>query len=331
MSFRWPARVGQFFGRPGNAQQQNDRTIFIDATGVGIAEVPLLLLAAAFAPERRYLMMSQRWSWIALVSAVTTLLASVVLSRIAFPLNYQLVFVASLGGALLSLSFARRIVLPGHAKANATNTEPQAQGAVTGWQAMLRENPAYRRFLLSRFVFTFGHTLVLPILPLYWVQDAQLADFWIGMIGTVSSALLPVGYFLCTALVPRLGSRSILWSGSLALACYPLLTGFITAAPLLVILAGLAALFLAGLELVFFNTLLETIPQQERAVYLALSNFTLYVATVGGPLIGAAIAGAAGNQFALNVGSGLGLLGTLLFTMLKIGATAPALGERVTR
>lgn len=296
--------------------------IYVLATipGTVLEQLFVLVLGAVFAPQRRYVMMSRRWSWLALVSAGTMLLASLVMSRVSFPLNYQLVFVASLGGALLSLSFARRLVLPA---AEGTATEEAPQGRGTSWQIMLRENPEYRRFLFSRFVYTFGHALVLPILPLYWVQDAKISDFWIGLIGTASSALAPVGYFLCTAIVQRRGSRSILQIGSLAVACYPFVTGFVTAAPLLVLLAGIATLFLAGLELVFFDILLETIPQQERTAYLALSNFSLYLAAVGGPLVGSVIAEAASNQLALSVGSGLSLLGTVLFTMLKIGVSTP--------
>src|SRR6266545_7439334 len=84
-----------------------------------IATVPQTIVNVAFTivmgavagPNRRYYLMSRRWSTLGITSAITVALVGWLLDQFHFPLNYQLVFIGSFAGGLLSFAFSSRIVI----------------------------------------------------------------------------------------------------------------------------------------------------------------------------------------------------------------------------
>ncbi|KPV52496.1 MFS transporter, partial [Kouleothrix aurantiaca] len=92
-----------------------------------IATVPQTIVNVAFTivmgavagPDRRYYLMSRRWSILGLTTAGTVALAGWALDQVAFPLNYQLVFIGSFAGGLLSFIFSSRIDIPDNDPAEA--------------------------------------------------------------------------------------------------------------------------------------------------------------------------------------------------------------------
>lgn len=298
-----------------------------------IATVPQTIVNVAFTvvmsavagPDRRYFLMSRRWSVLGVTSAMTVALVGGVLSEIRFPLNYQLVFIASFAGGLLSFVFSSRIAIP--------DNEPSAApaGARRAWRARLRdglaalrENADYSRFLASQFVFRCGMTLALPLFPLYWVHEIHASDFWIGIINTVNSGVLLVAYFLWATVSQRRGSVLVLRVCSFGLVFYPLLTGLTGSVPPLVIYAGLAGIFSAGIDLVLFDILLATCPPRHTPSYIAAYQLTVYVATFMAPILGTMMAEALGYAPALFTAAGLRFAGAALFVLLGVGAVAAA-------
>jgi MFS family permease len=176
--------------------------------------------------------------------------------------------------------------------------------------------------VLSAFVFNAGLMLAAPVFPLYWVRALHASDSWIGIINTVNNGVLLVAYFLWTALLGRKGVVFVLRVCGFGLALYPLLTGLTKSVPPLALYAGMAGVFGAGINLVLFDILLSTCPQQRTASYVALYQTTTYAATFLGPLLGTTLAASLGYAPALFVSSGLRLAGVVLFILLDVGATA---------
>jgi MFS family permease len=281
-----------------------------------------VVMGAVAGPKQRYYLMSRRWTVLGVTTAVAVAIIGAVLDLISFPLNYQIVFIGSFVGGLLSFAFSSRIVIP-------DNEQIEAPGERRAWLAglrevavTLRENAAYSRFLLSSFVFNLGLTLALPLFPLYWVRQLNASDFWIGIINTVNNGVLLVAYFIWVALSRRRGNVLVLWSCAFGLAFYPLLTGLTTSVPALAIYAGMAGIFAAGFNLVQFDILLSTCPPRHTASYIALQQFTVYVATFVGPIVGTTLGNTFGYAPALFAGSGLRFAGAALFVLLGVGATA---------
>jgi Na+/melibiose symporter-like transporter len=305
-----------------------------------IATVPQTIVNVAFTivmgavagPNRRFYLMSRRWSSLGITSALTVALVGWLLEQFAFPINYQYVFISSFLGGLLSFAFSSRIDIPDNEPGEQASAARQSRRARLreSWDA-LRENAAYSRLLASQFVFRCGITLALPLFPLYWVRELQLADSRIGLINTVQNAVLLGAYFLWSELSRRRGSVLVLRLCAFGLVLYPLLTGLTSSVPALVIYAAMAGIFTAGIDLVLFDILLTTCPQRHSASYIALYQTTNYVATFAAPILGTVMAEAFGYAPALFISSGLRFAGAILFVLLGVGgvvlASAPKTAE----
>ncbi|HEU4329246.1 MAG TPA: MFS transporter [Roseiflexaceae bacterium] len=297
-----------------------------------IATVPQTIVNVAFTvvmgavagPRQRYYLMSRRWSVLGATTSLTVVLCGLVLDWISFPLNYQLVFIGSFAGGLLSFLFSSRIAIPDNEPPVREEQPGSWLSAVREGAAALRENRAYSRFLISQFVFRCGLTLSLPLFPLYWVRELQASDFWIGIINTVNSGVLLVAYFLWSSVSRRYGAGVVLRLCAFGLVLYPLLTGLTREVPPLALYAGLAGICMAGLDLVLFDMLLSTVPKRHAASYIALYQMTIYIATLLAPTLGTLLADLLGYAPALFVSAGLRLAGAVLFVLLGVGAVGAA-------
>jgi predicted MFS family arabinose efflux permease len=108
----------------------------------------------------------------------------------------------------------------------------------------------------------------------------------------------------------------LLWT-TLGLAFYPALTAFTYRVELIVVYAGLAGIFQAGLDLVFFDELMKTVPPEYGATFVSLAQSLQYLSTVASPLIGTVLADQIGLGGALLVSAALRLMGFGLFAWSK--------------
>ena len=288
-------------------------------------------MSAVAGPNQRYYLMSRRWSVLGVTSAITVVLVGLLLDHYSFPLNYQVVFIASFAGGLLSFAFSSRIEIPDNDPADAAGeTSPSPRKRLREGLAALRENAAYSRFLVSQFVFRCGWrsrcpcsrsigcaSCTLPLVDRHHQhgQQRRADGGLLYLVGALASQRQRVG---------AVGLR-------LRPNFYPLLTGLTHSVPPLAIYAGLAGIFGAGIDLVLFDILLSTCPPRHQASYIALYQTTTYIATFLAPTLGTFIADSFGYAPALFVGSGLRFAGAALFVILGVGAAAGARGMRGDR
>jgi hypothetical protein len=289
------------------------------AVNVGFSVV----MNAVAGPKLRYDLLSRRWSILGLTTALTVALAGQVLDRAQnFPLNYQVTFLALSVGGLISLIFSGRIEIPDQPPA--PPLVPGAlgeRGAAGGpWPdrlrqaiTMVRSYPDYVTFVGKRFVFFLGFSLSVPLFPLYFVREAQATDTWIGAISTAQTFVLVVGYSLWSRASRVRGGHFVLAWTTLGLALYPALVAGTHDVRVIAALAGLAGIFQAGLDLVFFDELMKTVPPDRTAVFVSLAQSLQYLSGVAAPLIGTALADALGLGGALLVSAALRLVGWSLF------------------
>jgi MFS family permease len=105
---------------------------------------------------------------------------------------------------------------------------------------------------------------------------------------------------------------------TLGLSFYPLQTALTQSTTLLIFWAGLAGLFAAGVDLVFFDILLGTCPREEQASYVGMYQTTVFMATFIGPLLGTALSDHFGIVIALIAATILRLAGFALFAILRV-------------
>ncbi len=272
-----------------------------------------LVMAGAAGPNRRLYLMSRRWSSIGLVTAITVAGAGIALDQIPFPLGYQIVFPLLAAAGLFSFYYGRQIRLP----AQETATRPtQAKPSFKASLAVARHYPKFVRFTAAQFVYRLGLTWVLPLIPLFYVHSLHANDAQIGLITTVGSAVLIVAYFMWTRISKRRGVRFALLATTGGLALYPLILSQTFDVGLVILLAGLAGIFSAGLDLMFFDSLVSSYPPESGPIFLGLYQTTVYVATFFAPLAATALAQVITIPGSLLVGGALRLTGFALFAYL---------------
>lgn len=272
-----------------------------------------VVMNAVAGPNHRYDLMSRRWSILGVTTAITVALVGQVLDTIVFPLNYQIAFLGLSVGGLISFYYSSHINLP----------DQQVETGLSGssWLDRLRDyirliagEPAFVRFSLKRLVYMFGATLAVPLFPLYFVREVQASDAWIGVINTAQSAILLLGYFLWTRTTRMRGSRFVLVWTTLGMAIYPALVAFTHRVEMIAIYAGISGIFQAGIDLVFFDELMKTVPPQYSATFVSLAQSMQYLAAILAPILGTLLAD--------SYGLGVGLLVSALVRLVGFGLFA---------
>lgn len=287
-----------------------------------VVTVPQTVVAISFSvvmnavagPRGRYELLSRRWSILGLTTAITAAMAGQVLDRLRFPVNYQLVFVGLSLGSFMSYYYSSRIQLP------RVEAERRVDGLSLGQRVkdsvhLIRRERAFLSFAGKQSVYLLGVTLAVPLLPLYYVRVVQASDAWIGVIQTAQTLIMLVGYYVWTRQTRARGSRFVLLCTTLGLALYPALVATTRRVEWIALSAGLAGVFQAGLDLVFFDELMKTIPPQYSATFISVASSVKHLARMAGPLLGTLLADRIGIGGALVVSAVLRLIGFGLFAL----------------
>ncbi len=286
------------------------------------ATLPQTALAVAFSvvmnsvagPEGRYTLLSRRWAIFGLTGVIGTFIVTRLIDLVAFPLNYAIMFlVLSLGG-FLSFFVSRQIRLPDQVLPPPLLSTSRSPGArLEKYLLLLRKNPAFVSFASKRFVYFTALVLGLPIMPLYLVREVGATDSQIGVITMTMTLAMLVGYFVWPRVSRRRGGRYVLLATTLGMVLHPALTASTAQIELIILFAGIAGFFQGGLDLVFFDELMKTVPAEYSATFVALAQSMQYLSMILAPLLGTWLAGFFGLTGALWLSAGLRLIGFLLF------------------
>jgi hypothetical protein len=289
-----------------------------------VATIPQIVLNVTFSvvmnavagPTKRYDLMSRRWSILGLTTAITVALTGQVLVRIDFPINYQLVFISLSLGGLISFYFSSHIQIP-DVEPSPPETGSQDRSRIKAYWSLISHYPDFLSFTAKRFVYLFGFALAVPLFPLYYVRSVDAPDSWIGFINTAQTAVLLVGYFYWTRQSRSRGSRFVLLWTTFGLALYPALVASTKNIQVIVILAGFAGIFQAGIDLVFFDELMKTVPIEYSATFVSFAQGVQYSSALVAPLLGTFLADQIGIEGALMISAGVRMIGFILFAVGK--------------
>lgn len=285
------------------------------------ATIPQTALAVAFSvvmnevagPEGRYALLSRRWTIFGITGVVGTFIVTRVINLIDFPLNYSIMFlVLSLGG-FFSFYFSQKISLPDREPPPAMMKSTGPQNGFQNYLGILRDNPAFLSFSLKRFVYFSALYLGMPIMPLFLVRTVEATDAQIGTINMTMTLVMLVGYYLWPRVSRQRGGRFVLLATTLGMVLYPALSAATPQVELIILYAGIAGFFQGGLDLVFFDELMKTVPAEYSATFVSLAQSMQYLSTILAPLLGTWLATYIGLGGALWLSAGLRLFGFLLF------------------
>jgi MFS family permease len=299
----------------------SERFVIIATLAIwAFATIPQTALAVAFSvvmnavagPEGRYALLSRRWAIFGLTGVIGTFIVTRLIDLISFPLNYAIMFmVLSLGG-FFSFYFSRRIMLPDQVPPPLPDIRSPLQN-FRNYLTLLREHPAFLSFSTKRFVYFSALVLSQPIMPLFLVREVHATDSQIGTINMTFTLVMLVGYFLWPRVSSRRGGRAVLLTTTLGMTFYPALSAATPQVNWIILYAAITGLFQAGLDLVFFDELMKTVPTEYSATFVALAQSMQYLSMIVAPLLGTWLADFIGLGGALWLSAGLRFLGFLLF------------------
>ena len=243
------------------------------------ATLPQTALAVAFSvvmnavagPEGRYALLSRRWAIFGLTGVIGTFIVTRLINLLDFPVNYAIMFlVLSLGG-FVSFYFSRKIVLPDQVSPPMAETRSLKE-SLQNYVSLVRANPAFASFASKRFVYFSALVLTQPIMPLFFVREVDATDAQIGTITMTMTIVMLVGYYVWPLASRRWGGRFVLLATTFGMILYPALTALVPHVGWIIVFAGIAGFFQGGLDLVFFDELMKTVPAEYSATFVSLAQ-----------------------------------------------------------
>ncbi len=278
---------------------------------IGMVLFPIVMDGAA-GPHGRMELMSRRWSYMGITTAITVLVIGQFLDRLPFSLNYEVVFVGFTLAGFVSFYYSRRFRIP------TVEPPPRVANASIGDRvraaiALIRSQPAFVHYSIRQLVYVAGTRLVLPLFPLYYVHEVGAPDAWIGIIATGQSLALLAGYQFWRRQSRVRGTRILLLVALLVSSLYPAALSLTNELVVVAALATLASFFAAGVDLILFDELMRTVPREYGVTFVSIDTTLVNMATIVAPLAGATLAGIVGIDVALRLGAFISLCGVVLF------------------
>jgi len=271
-----------------------------------------VVMNAVAGPNHRYDLMTRRWTLMGVTTATMVFIIGQILEQLKFPINYQIVFIAMSVGGLISFYYSSRIQLDdiqSHRNGNRLGFKAQFKEY---WQLVSREQP-FKAFVIKRFVFLTGQAMLIPILPLYLVREVKAADSWIAAISTAQTAIVIIGYLIWVRSSRRHGTRLTLLLNTLGSALFPIAVATTHNVALITVFAGINGIFQSGLNLVFFDELMKTVPAEYSSTFVALAQGLQFFSSVFAPIIATTIGDTLGFWVALAISGTVQLAGFAMF------------------
>ncbi len=300
-----------------------DRPLVLGILAIwALATIPQTMLSISFSvvmnavagPNHRFDLMTRRWSLMGFTTAITVFMIGQILDRLNFPINYQIVFISMSVGGLISFYYSSRIHLDDiqtHREGKRLRFKAQFKEYM---QLVSKEQP-FQAFVIKRFVFLTGQAMLIPILPLYLVRVVEASDSWIAAISMSQTAIVIIGYLIWVRSSRRNGTRPILIWNTLGSALFPIAVALTHDVVLITVLAGVNGIFQAGLNLVFFDELMKTVPAEYSSTFVALAQGLQFFSSVLSPLVATAIGDAFGFWVALVISGGVQFAGFAMFAL----------------
>ena len=288
-----------------------------------IATIPQTIVSICFSvvmnavagPNGRFDLMSRRWSTMGITTTICVLAFGQLLDRVVFPLNYQIMFLTLAFGGLLSFYYSSHILLKPVPPPPLQFENSSFKSQVKEYKNLILKEKPYLSFISKRFIFLSGTTLSAPLIPLYLVRAVKATDGWISIINTSQIAIMVIGYFIWTKQSRRHGSRNVLLWSTFGSSIYPLALALTHSTWQISIFAGITGIFLAGVDLVFFDELMSKVPVEYSAIFVSFAQSIQYLSSVFAPMIGSAIGDTWGLEVGLIIAAILRFTGFLLFLL----------------
>jgi MFS family permease len=254
---------------------------------VGIAFNQLLIEAVP--PEWRGTVVGARNAFFSIITFVVTLISGQILTHMAFPGGYQVVFVIGFVGGIATtyhLYKIRPLALepaPSPAVSQVVQRLPRYLPPIDG------QGRRYLRVIGLLFLFNTISNMVAPLVPGVLVNTLRLPDGWISIGTALNSLIVFVMSLFIARLTRRVGNRGGTAIGAVLVAVQVIILAM-ARTPIdyliVVLVGGIGSGMLSTAQ---YNYHLDNVPEINRSAWLSwnllLGNAALLVGALAGPFL----------------------------------------------
>lgn len=227
------------------------------------------------------------------------------LSRVVFPINYQVMFAFGFAVSMLSQYTLSKMEVPDSPVAPLEPRTPErirSLGDVTRALRSTAENlreelsaqPEFMRITLNTLMYGWGLWMAGPLYALYFVRELKASDAWLGLNGTIGCLGTIAGYSLWRYLISKWGEPTVLKRTIILIGLYPVLVGLTGRLTFILGFGVLNGLISPGTNLAHYNTFLKIIPEHARPRYTAIYTTVMNLGAFIAPMIALAISDVVG-------------------------------------
>lgn len=285
-------------------------------------------------PAQRAWAFAHRNRLMNIVGTAAVVVAGRALDLMAFPLGYQVMFIAALAAALVEIRIFQGIHEPDGPEAEPWGTDTGAR--IAGPEAAyarprrlisfdgsflsaLREIASTRRFIrytLAAMVFYCAWQTAWPLFTLYQVKVLGANNLWISLLNLANTGGSIVGYGFWANFAERHGHLKSLVVSTMGIFLVPFYYAFSKSLTTIVVLNLATGAIFAGVNLALFNALLEHTPERQTTTYIAFYNTAITVTTVFAPMVGVGLLRFMSFFWAFLVCAAARVLGSLAFYLV---------------
>jgi MFS family permease len=287
------------------------------------------MFAGVIPAEERADVIGRRNATFAISLIVTTLLCGLILDRVSFPLNYQIVFFIGALGAILSTHHLGQIrpltslPAPEPNKLSVESIENTQENRlpdesrlnIPAWRSVLRLDllrTSFGLFMIAYWLLYSFQYVPLVLFPLVLVRMLNLTDGQISLGTSIFYVIMFLTSLQIGRLSARFGHRLLLVYSGFTFVLYPLVMGLARDVTLYLVASIMGGIIWGVLNASLLNRLMERTPENERPACMALHNLALNLGILTGSLIAPWLADAVGLRSAMFVGAALRLVAAIL-------------------
>ncbi len=198
--------------------------------------------------------------------------------------SYRWVFPGAAVFGLLSVAAFSRIGV----RAAPETTTPQR---TRPWDAfkVMRDDPAFRLYAVSFFLYGFGNLIVGPLVPVIQVDELHITSQWVGYLAVTASAFSMVGYLFWGRFLDRHGPFRMMLFVYGIISLHAITYLFARSVPVLLISAAATGLSWSGGDLGYINAAMRFGKRESVATYAGVFAFLQACRGIPAPFLGAAL------------------------------------------
>ncbi len=263
--------------------------VCLPAIPQGIAGVNfLMMMRAAVSEARMPRLTGQRALGMNVCLGIGALAFGVLLERVAYPVNYQAMFLIAFLFALISFWHVSRVRL---ITPEAAAPPPVSQTRTNPWRS-----GQFRSVAIITGLLHLAYTVLLSVIPLYLVRQLDATEGFMAVFGMLELAAGALAAMFAPRLIERIGTRAVMAWAMVALALAAVIIALAPSLTLTLLAAVLTGgAWTAAASVGLMSYFMTHTPQGEMSSYSVAFHQAIGLTMFIGPLLGSLLANSGMN------------------------------------